>query len=120
MPEVKACVGYVIFKYLDVEVDDDRQITDKGEETLLEQGGISLCAQCRGWGEPWSVVGPEMTEPVYMQVGGVIEEDVIGTLTEARNLVIQERDEARARLVEARRIIADLRAELLRRNKVSQ
>lgn len=117
MSEVKACLGYVIFKYFNVEVDDDGDLTEDGEEALYDQGGISLCAQCCGWGESWSVQSPELTEPIYVQVGDVVEEDLVETLRETRKVAVQERDEAQARLDEAQRIIADLRAELLRRGK---
>ena len=117
MGKVKACVGYTIFKYFDVEVGDDGEVTDKGEEALYEESGISLCAHCGGHGRSWSVE-PSMGA-IYVDIGGVIEEDVIGSLREARNVAVQERDEARARLEESQRIAAELRAELMQRGKVS-
>ena len=116
MSKAKACVGYTVFKYFDVEVDDDGGLTDKGEEALYEESGISLCFYCCGHGRSWSIE-PPMGGPIYVEVGDVIEEDVIGSLREARNVAVQERDEARARLEEAQRIAAELRAELMQRGK---
>ena len=101
MSKAKACcVGYIVFEHFDVEVDDDGELTDKGEEALHD--------------------GATLGRLVYLKVGDVVEEVLIETMREARNVAVQERDEARARLEEAQRIAAELRAELMQqRGKVS-